>query len=119
LGNLPINDVNSLTGHPSILVNAGVSNSTAFGRYQFNVATWSNFGSGGMTPSAQDLAMNNLMNRTGMVADAMGGDIVQAIWDGNARWASLPDSPYNQNPKSWAETIGAFQDALNNLPECQ
>ena len=59
------------------------------------------------------------MNQVGMVQDAMAGQIAQAIWDGNNTWASLPDSPYNQNPKSWAETIGAFLSALNTLPECK
>jgi RHS repeat-associated protein len=117
--NMSAKDLAGLNSHPYILVDAGVSESTAFGRYQFNVATWNQFGSGGMTPAAQDLAMNNLMGSLGMTADAMGGQIVQAIWDGNKRWASLPDSPYNQNSKSWAETIAAFQNALNNLPECQ
>ncbi|HKV64460.1 MAG TPA: hypothetical protein VJO16_21315 [Candidatus Acidoferrum sp.] len=112
-------DVASLTGHPDILVDAGVSNSTAFGRYQFTVDTWNQFGSGGMTPATQDEAMNGLMDQLGMIQDAMSGQIAQAIWDGNGRWASLPDSRSNQNPKSWAETIAAFQNALQTLPECQ
>jgi len=111
--------LSSLTGHPNILVDAGVSHSTAFGRYMFTVDTWRQFGSGGMTPGAQDQAMNKLMDNRGMVQDAMSGQIAQAIWDGNTRWASLPDSPYNQHPKTWRQTIAAFQNALNTLPECQ
>ncbi|PYU00232.1 MAG: hypothetical protein DMG38_09035 [Acidobacteria bacterium] len=121
--NMPAADVSSLTGHPDILVDAGYANSTAFGRYMFTVDTWRQFGSGGMTPAAQDQAMNNLMDYLGMIQDAMSGPfsegIVQAIWDGNRRWASLPDSPANQPTKSWAETIDAFHDALKNRPECQ
>ena len=117
--NMSPSDLASLRSHPYITVNAGVSISTAFGRYQFTVATWNQFGSGGMTPAAQNMAMNALMDKVGMTADAMAGQIAQAIWDGNTRWASLPDSPFNQPTKSWAETIAAFQNALNTLPECQ
>ena len=117
--NMSAQDVESLTAHPNILVDATVSNSTAFGRYMFNVGTWNQFGTGGPTHDAQDQAMERLMNRLGMIDDAMSGQIVQAIWDGNTRWAGLPDSPFNQHPKSWAETIKAFQDAMNYLPKCQ
>lgn len=122
--NLP--NPSALHGHPHILVsvNGLGSLSTAFGRYQILAPTAATLGPGGTawtdwSPGGQDTAANVLMARKGMIADAMSGQIVQAIWDGNGTWASLPDSPYNQHPKSWEETIGAFQHALTSLPECQ
>jgi muramidase (phage lysozyme) len=63
--------------------------------------------------------MNQLMDYKGMTQDAMGGQIVQAIWDGNGRWASLPDANNNQPHQTWKETIDSFNNALKTLPECQ
>ena len=96
--------------------------SSAFGRYQILAATAATLAPGGwkdFSPSGQDDAAAVLMARKGMIQDAMAGQIVQAIWDGNGTWASLPDSPYNQRTVSWGDAIAAFQNALNYLPECQ
>jgi RHS repeat-associated protein len=122
--NLP--NPSALQGHPNILVSVnglGIL-STAFGRYQIIAPTAKTLGPGGTpwtdwSPSGQDAAANILMAQKGMIDDAMSGQIVQAIYDGNTTWASLPDAPSNQHPKGWQETIGAFQDALMSLPECQ
>lgn len=93
--------------------------SSAFGRFQITMPTAKRLGMTSMSPTAQRSAVRTLMDEKGMIEDAMKGQIAQAIWDGNGVWASLPDSPYNQHPKGWEETIGAFRNALNALPECQ
>jgi muramidase (phage lysozyme) len=118
--NMPASDVATLTGNPGLRVDAGFgSESTAFGRYQITGPTAQSLGMVFYSPAWQDWGAAQLMDQHGMIQDAMAGQIVQAIWDGNTTWASLPDSPYNQHPMSWEATIDAFQNALNTLPECQ
>ena len=40
--------------------------------------------------------------RRGALADVINGNLVSAIQKCNKEWASLPGSPYNQNPVSQA-----------------
>jgi hypothetical protein len=73
-------------------------------------------------PPGQDAAGATIMNSQGMVAAAMQGGFAgfqQAMWDGNTRWASLPDSPYGQPTMTMQGAYQTYQNALATLPDCQ
>jgi RHS repeat-associated protein len=121
--NAHIADPSSLSGHPNILVQVGPGlRSTAFGRYQINVATANDSQFTDFSPNGQDAAANTLLglkihgqSATGL---AMQGDIKGAISQMGGRWASMPDSPYNQPHISWESALYAYGNAIVNGSGC-
>lgn len=112
----------SLASYPnvqtSLVINGQRVTTHAVGAYQFMPATWSDAASElGLTdfsPSSQDLAAVWLTKRRGALADVINGDLVSAIQKCNKEWASLPGSPYNQNPvtQSTFETLYASNGGM-------
>lgn len=88
----------------SMVINGQRITTHAVGGYQFMPATWGDASSAlGLTDfsaTSQDLAAVWLTKRRGALADVINGDLVSAIQKCNKEWASLPGSPYNQNPVS-------------------
>jgi RHS repeat-associated protein len=114
--------LSQLTGNPGLKVKWAGGYSTAFGRYQINQPTAAQFNVTDWTPAGQDAAGATIMNSQGMVAAAMQGGFAgfqQAMWDGNTRWASLPDSPYGQPTMTMQGAYQTYQNALATLPDCQ
>lgn len=109
--------VSSLAAYPTIgttlTINGRQVPTHAVGGYQFMPATWNDaaaaLGLTDFSAASQDLAACWLIKRRGAIADVQNGDIVTAIQKCNKEWASLPGSPYNQNPvpQSTAETLFA------------
>ncbi|RZM22660.1 MAG: glycoside hydrolase [Pedobacter sp.] len=93
--------------HPNVLVtvnNKGLR-STAAGRYQFLIGTWTEvvnkYGfKGRFTPEAQDLAAIKKFTERGAMPAILAGDWPLFISKCNKEWASFTGSPYNQNPHS-------------------
>lgn len=105
----------SLASYPTIgttiVINGKPVTTHAVGAYQFMPATWGDASSAlGLTdfsPAAQDIAAVWLTKRRGALADVINGNLVAAVAKCNKEWASLPGSPYNQNPVSQA-TFAAY-----------
>lgn len=98
------------TDHPNILVFVGIfngkkTNSTAAGRYQILKGTWDDFGFKGMTfsPKNQDAYAIKQLNVLGVPPLLETNNLNAAIAKANRTWASLPGSPYGQNPKSLSD----------------
>lgn len=100
--------LSSLASYPTIgttlIINGKPVTTHAVGAYQFMPATWSEaaaaLGLTDFSATSQDLAAVWLTQRRGALADVINGDLVSAIQKCNKEWASLPGSPYNQNPVS-------------------
>jgi lysozyme len=100
----------SLASYPTIgttmVINGQRLTTHAVGGYQFEPETWSEaaaaLGLTDFSPASQDLAAVWLTQRRGALADVINGNLVSAIQKCNKEWASLPGSPYNQNPVSQA-----------------
>lgn len=111
----------SLDRHPEIYIEwaKGEKLSTAAGRYQFLHETWeemrklywlTDFG-----PWSQDIAVVGKFIEKKMIRPLLLGEYSTAIRNGNHTWASFPESPYNQHPKSMDEFIGALKQNLNRF----
>lgn len=100
--------ITSLASYPTIgvtlIINGKPVTTHAVGAYQFMPTTWGEAASAlGLTDfsqASQDLAAVWLTKRRGALADVINGNLVSAIQKCNKEWASLPGSPYNQNPVS-------------------
>lgn len=98
----------SLSSYPTIgttiVINGKPVTTHAVGAYQFMPTTWGEAASAlGLTDfsqASQDFAAVWLTKRRGALADVINGNIVSAVQKCNKEWASLPGSPYNQNPVS-------------------
>jgi RHS repeat-associated protein len=111
--NAQIADPSSLNGHPNILVQVGPGlRSTAFGRYQILNGTAQSYGFNDFSPAGQDAAANTLMDKRGMTAAAMKGNIQQAIQNGGREWASLPGSPYGQPTQSMDDALQTYGSSI-------
>lgn len=107
----------SLATYPTVgrtlTINGQQVTTHAVGAYQFEPTTWSEaaaaLGITDFSPASQDLAACWLIQRRGALADVQNGALVSALQKCNKEWASLPGSPYNQNPvpQSQAETLFA------------
>jgi muramidase (phage lysozyme) len=83
--------VTNLSRHPDILVQVDATlKSTAAGRYQFLKSTWDGLGMSDFSAVSQDIAAVKLMQRRGMIAPLLAGDLDQAVYKGAPEWASLP-----------------------------
>jgi RHS repeat-associated protein len=118
--NVVIMDPEQLPRHPNILVHVnGSLYSTAFGRYQITAGTAAEFGITNFSPAGQDAGAAAIMEYQDMITPAMNGNFQQSMWNGNTRWASLPDSPYGQPTMSLTSAHRVFVNALFTLPDCQ
>ncbi|HEV3202693.1 MAG TPA: glycoside hydrolase family 104 protein [Bryobacteraceae bacterium] len=110
--------VTDLTRHPDILVQVNASiKSTAAGRYQFLKSTWDGLGMPDFSAGSQDIAAVKLMQRRGMIAPLLAGNLDQAVYAGAPEWASLPTagggSFYGGQPsRNITEIRRVYQDAL-------
>jgi hypothetical protein len=119
---ITIENPEGLSGNPGIVVKTSAGLSTAFGRYQINQPTATEFNVTDWSPAGQDAAAAAIMNSRDMVSAAMQGGFAgfqQAMWNGNTRWASLPDSPYGQPTMTMPGAYGVYESALATLLECQ
>jgi hypothetical protein len=113
--------ITDFSRHPEIYVEwrAGQPLSSAAGRYQFNVATWTDFGRGDFSSRSQDIAAVRLMIHLGMVDELLNGNVRQAIYNGSARWASFPTSEAGASnfPPQRAKPVAELERIYNqNLP---
>lgn len=88
--------------------------STAAGAYQINKPTWLEFGAGlpDFSPESQDEAAIRLLRKTGALDALIAGDFDTALHLASKRWASLPFSTAQQNPKSYAYALSHYLDYL-------
>lgn len=111
----------SLDRHPNISVEwkKGRDLTTAAGRYQFLFGTWeeqrSKWGFSDFGERSQDLCAVALMMRRKMIVPLLSGDFHQAVLNGNQEWASFPESPHEQHPRSWAQMEAYYAAALKEV----
>jgi lysozyme len=107
----------SFADHPRQAISAGVAGksltSTAAGAYQFLSSTWDEVQKAtklpDFSPASQDKACIFLLKRLKALDDIKAGRFKQAIDRCKTTWASLPDSPYNQHPKSLTFALNTYQ----------
>lgn len=93
----------------------GVCVSTAAGAYQITRPTWGEVRNESprlesFSPEDQDRAAVRLLRRAGVLDRLAAGDVFGAINLASRKWASLPGSTAQQNPKTLAQVL-AFFDA--------
>jgi len=105
----------------SMCRNAGIASgncdSTAAGAYQFNVPTWNEIRTisprlPDFSPESQDVAAIRLLQKIGALDALIAGDFDTALHLASKRWASLPFSTAQQNPKSYAYALSQYLDYL-------
>lgn len=93
----------SVKDHPRVTVTKGKLSSTAAGAYQFLQRTWDEirlrYDLPDFSPHSQDLAAVGLLVRRGALNDVMEGKFHAAIRKCAPEWASLPGSPYEDQPQ--------------------
>ena len=91
------------TRHPNQAITSGRLTSTAAGAYQFLYSTWlacqRALNLPDFSPASQDKACIHLLKTRRALDDVKTGNFTKAVAKCNKEWASLPGSPYNQNPK--------------------
>lgn len=101
--------------HPRIANKGGGITSTAAGAYQFLASTWDEVKKSlklpDFSPASQDKACIFLLRRRRALEDVRNGNFSVAINKCNKEWASLPGSPYNQNPKPLNVALGYYKSA--------
>lgn len=106
----------SYAAHPDVY-NAE-TNSTAAGRYQLLHRYYGYYakklGLIDFGPVAQDRIALEQMRERGALGLIRGGHIEEAVLAVNGIWASLPGSPYKQNPKTMEYFMAAFNKAGGN-----
>lgn len=99
--------------HPNIINRGGGISSTAAGAYQFLTSTWNECSAAlslpDFSPASQDKACIFLLKRRRALDDVKAGRFESAIAKTNREWASLPGSPYNQNPKSLTFALSVYK----------
>ena len=92
--------------------------STASGRYQIILQTWSQLASRldlhTFSPSQQDLAAQRLLMNCGAAKALLNDDILEAIQAVAPVWASFPHGPYNQPTNSQTVLQAKYEDLLDN-----
>lgn len=93
---------------------SGVCVSTAAGAYQITKPTWLQFGANlpDFSPESQDEAALRLLRHTGALDAIAANDFDTALRLASKRWASLPFSTAQQNPKSYAYALSQYRDYL-------
>lgn len=93
--------------------------STAAGRYQILDNWWPHYSRmlklEDFSPRSQDEYALQQCWEQGAIRYLEQNMIEQAIISVNNIWASLPGSPYNQNPKSMSTAVGLYHHYLNKL----
>ena len=101
--------------HPNIVNKANNIKSTAAGAYQFLYKTWKEcqktLNLPDFSPSSQDKACILLLKRRNAYNDIVSGNFTDAINKTRLEWASLPGSPYNQNPKKFQYALSLYKQA--------
>lgn len=101
--------------HPRLAIVANITSgvtgqsravpSTAAGAYQFLSSTWDSCARAlelkDFTEASQDKAAIYLLKNVGALDNVKKGEFTKAIAKTKRIWASLPGSPYDQNPKSF------------------
>lgn len=104
--------------HPRIANRGAGITSTAAGAYQFLSTTWDEcqriLKLPDFSPESQDKAAVFLLQRRKALDDIKKGNFTEAIKKTNLEWASLPGSPYNQNPKSYETALALYKNAGGN-----
>lgn len=105
--------------HPRIHRPFGKTTSTAAGAYQIMHRTFEDLvkivGLTDFSPQTQDIFAVQLLGRRGAISLILNNEIEKAFLACNKEWASLPLSPYNQNPKDMDTTMKYYNDELNRL----
>lgn len=109
--------------HPRIantaIVNGKPLTSTAAGAYQFLSTTWDEckkaLGLTNFKPESQDKACVYLIRRRQALDDVKAGRFEQAVSKCKTIWASLPGSPYGQNPKGYDVALNFYRQAGGKL----
>lgn len=91
--------------------------STAAGAYQITAPTWDEFRAAGswgprlpdFSEASQDEAARRILQRIGALDALNAGDFEGAVMLAGSRWASLPGSTAQQNPKT-IEVVAGFYD---------
>ena len=107
----------SFADHPRQHITAGIAGntvtSTAAGAYQFLSKTWDEAAKilnlPDFSPASQDQACLLLLKRLHAIDDIKAGRFTSAIKKCSGTWASLPDAPYNQHPKTLTFALNTFQ----------
>lgn len=111
--------ITNFSTHPEIYVRwkVGQPLSSAAGRYQFNVATWKDFGRGDFSLRSQDLAAIRLMIHLGMADDLLQSNFRQVVYKGSRRWASFPKSEAGGSnfPPQKAKSIADLERVYNQF----
>jgi lysozyme len=101
--------------HPNIANRGGGITSTAAGAYQFLYSTWKECQKAlnlpDFSPLSQDKACIYLLKRRRAIDDIETGNFTSAINKCNREWASLPGSPYDQNPKPINIALALYKQA--------
>lgn len=108
--------------HPNILIALNINGQTvkltAAGAYQINHPTYVDFagrlGLSDFSPATQDAIAYAILQATGAIDSLAAGDIQTAFNQAATRWASLPGSTADQNPKSM--TVALADYAANYSP---
>lgn len=99
--------------HPRVVNVANGIKSTAAGAYQFLYKTWKEcqqtLDLPDFSPSSQDRACLLLLKRRNAYADVVAGNFTSAISKCRLEWASLPGSPYDQNPKKFDYALALYK----------
>lgn len=89
--------------------------STAAGAYQFLYSTWNEckraLALTDFSPPNQDKAAIYLIQSRGALSDVKAGNFTKAVDKCKTIWASLPGSPYGQNPKQYAQAVSYYKQA--------
>lgn len=87
--------------------------STAAGAYQFLTTTWDECkkatGVTDFSPESQDKGCIYLIKRRQALDDVKAGRFEQAVVKCKTIWASLPGSPYGQNPKGYDVALNYYK----------
>jgi hypothetical protein len=87
--------------------------SSAAGAYQFLTKTWNDcksvLGLSDFSPASQDKACILLLRQCNALADIRNGNFTAALQRANKIWASLPGSPYDQNPRKYDYALNLYK----------
>lgn len=98
---------------------SGTCVSTAAGAYQFLVGTWRAISAKSppipdFSPASQDLAAVRLLKEIGALRFILEDDVTNALKLASTRWASLPYSSAQQNPKTLQYATSRYVEGLEN-----
>lgn len=99
---------------------SGVCYSTAAGAYQAIVPTWNEIRAEeprlpDFSPDSQDRFAVRLLRRTGALAALLRDDVDTALRLASPKWASLPYSTAQQNPRSLAHVLSVYESYLQGV----